>query len=80
MQAGLAIVESMTRMISETWRTFSSSEGITFLMMGVLIGFALAMILGLIGSRRVSAKPARGKSSEKEPSAGSVGLSRGMSA
>jgi hypothetical protein len=78
MLEGFDLVEGATAVFSEAWKAFSSSSALTFLLMGILVGFALAMALGAIGSRRLAVK-SRGKRTE-ERTAGSTGLSGGMSA
>jgi hypothetical protein len=75
---GLDIVEGVAGAFSEAWKAFSSSDALTFLLMGILVGFALAMALGAIGSRRLAVN-SRAKRKE-EQTLGSVGLSGGMSA
>jgi hypothetical protein len=79
MLEGPALIEDLHGTLSDLLGSFLRADGLTLLLVGMLIGFAVAMALGSMARRRRGlARPESGQDVRDESSFGTIG--RSMSA
>ncbi len=61
----------LTQILSGLWEFFWTSDGVTMLMLGMVLGFVVATFLGRIGGSRSGMGGHKSKE-DREPSGGSV--------
>ena len=76
MLEGPAFLEGILGTLSDLLGSFLQADGLTLLLLGMLIGFAMAMVLGSVArGRRGLLRPESPDRSRDESSMGSIGQS-----